>query len=151
MLIDGIPAEQLVQRSVLDGLVQRPVNLQPTLEPDLRHELEDSIIAARRRMADRQKRELERRDQIRGMGAPGSLVIDGKTPAEISAAARLKGVVQARIKPKKIIPFEVAQARLIRQRKWTRESMQRLRAKRRISQRTEKEMETYADSQNSQN
>ena len=146
MLIDGIPAERIAQKSIQDGLVQRPVVVQQTLDPDLQRELADTILAARRRLLERQKREAERRDQIRGIGRPGTIVIDGKAPAEITAAALREGVVQPRCKkPAKIIPFEVLAARQERQRKWTRESMRKLRAKRKESRtEIENEIESYA-------
>lgn len=128
MLIDGVPAEQLVQKSVLEGLVQRPTCLQPTLDPALQSELAETILAARRRLIERQKREADRHRAT--APPPGIIMIDG-TPAPVIAQASIRsGLVRPKSR-KKILSSAEMQERQEKQKKWAREATQRWREKKR--------------------
>lgn len=129
MIIDGIDARSIVEKSIRDGSVSRPVSLQATLEQDERQELSDTILAARRRMAERQSHE-HQHDRIRGMAAPGHInVIDGKSAALVAASSIRQGVAEMR--GIQLTPCAYGMVdRLISkpyrasaQRKWTRDSM----------------------------
>jgi hypothetical protein len=135
MMINGVQAKDIVEKSIRDGLVERPVHLQPTLAPEEQKELSETILAARKRMAARQSHE-DRSDRVRGMAAPGQVnVIDGKTAAQIVASSVIQGNISGQqASPSALDVFAATYqepVREVRQKDWTRESMQRLRANRR--------------------
>lgn len=130
MMIDGIPAKQLVQQSVNAGLVKRPANLQKTLAPAEKQQLENIIQAARRRLAERQKRQADVQ-RVRQLNTH-SIIIDGHDAKEIAAKSIQMGL--ARLKSRgKIFSFAEREARKEQQRTWVRESTRRWRAKKKAA------------------
>lgn len=133
MIIDGVDAKQIVQRSILSGVVSRPVDLQKTLAPEEKRELCDIIQAARQRMARRQKREVEHRSNIIRCSTPGQIDVEGESPRDIVNRSIKAGLVIPRTR-RKILTIEQVKEKAEKQKGYQRECMRRLRAKRRECQ-----------------